>query len=99
MFGAEDHLAWYTKCPKHPKKPIEGIPITNIKTLNVKTREIEELSKKTNRIHAPISAHDDILNTYCRKLNNPKNKNRNKLIAKLKKKIQQLFFLEIVSTS
>lgn len=84
--GAEDHLAWSTKCPKHPKKPIEGIPNTNIKPLNKKTREIEELSKKTNRIHAPISVHDDIINTYCRKLNNPKNKDRNELIAKLKRR-------------
>lgn len=30
----------------NPKKPIEGIPNTNIKPLNKKTREIEELSKK-----------------------------------------------------
>ncbi|XP_044758598.1 uncharacterized protein LOC123316536 [Coccinella septempunctata] len=44
--GAEDHLAWSLKCPKHPKKPIEGIPNTNIKLLNRKTRDIEDLTKK-----------------------------------------------------
>lgn len=84
--GAEDHLAWSLKCPKHPKKPIEGIPNTSIKLLNRKTRDIEELSKKTKRIHAPISMHDDIINTYLRKINKPKNVNRNELLLKLKKR-------------
>lgn len=84
--GAEDHLAWSLKCPKHPKKPIEGIPNTIIKIMNRKTRDIEDLSKKTKRIHAPISMHDDIINTYLRKINKPKNINRNELLLKLKKR-------------
>lgn len=84
--GSEEHLAWSTKCPKHPKKPIEGIPNVTIRTLNKKTREIEDLHKKSNRIHAPLTIHDDIINTYTRKLNKPKNTNRDELLDKLKRR-------------
>lgn len=84
--GSEEHLAWSAKCPKHPKKPIEGIPNVTIKPLNKKTRDIEEICKKNNRIHAPLTVHDDIINTYIRKLNKPKHTNRDELLSKLKKR-------------
>lgn len=83
---AEDHLAWSIKCPNHPRKPIEGIPNVNVKNINKKTREIENLTKKMTRIHSHITIHDDIVNTYCRKLNKPKNTNRNELLHKIKKR-------------
>lgn len=84
--GKEDHMAWSIKCPNHPKKPIEGIPNMKIKTLNKKTRDIDDLLKKTNRIHVPITIHDHIINTYSRKMNKPKNTDRNELVIKLKKR-------------
>lgn len=92
--GAEDHLAWSTKCPRHPKKPIEGIPNVTIKPLNRKSREIEEIHKKSSRIHAPITTHDDIINTYIRKLNKPKNINREELLYKLKKRFMSQYKID-----
>ena len=58
----------------------------DVKNINKKTREIEDLTKKMTRIHTHITIHDDIVNTYCRKLNKPKNTNRNELLHKIKKR-------------
>jgi len=41
--------------------------------------------KTTNsKIHAPVTVHDLIINTYINKLNKPKNINREELLNKLK---------------
>lgn len=84
--GDENHQAWSLKCPRHPKKPIEGIPNVNIKPLNKKSKDIEESSKKQKRIHSSVTIHDIIINTYIRKLNKPKNINREELLQKLKRR-------------
>lgn len=84
--GAEDHQAWAFKCPKRPTKPIEGIPNVTIKSLNKKSQEIKDDKKKNTKIHSKITIHDHIINTYLRKLNKPKNTNREELIQKLKKR-------------
>lgn len=83
----EGHVAWSVKCPKRPKLPIAGIPNIKIKTLNKKSQHIDENIKMThNRLHAPITLHDIIINTYVAKINNPKNTNREELLKKLKQK-------------
>lgn len=84
--GAADHVAWSIKCPRHPKKPIEGIPNTQIKPLNKKTREMDKNFTRNKRIHEPITIHDFILNTYSRKINKPSTTNRDQLIQALKKR-------------
>lgn len=84
--GAEDHQAWAFKCPKRPTKPIEGIPNATIKSLNKKSQEIKDDTKKNNKIHSKITIHDHIINTFMRKLNKPKNTNREELVQKLKKR-------------
>lgn len=95
--GSEDHQAWSTKCPKHPKKPLEGIPNATIKSLNKKSRFIEELNKKQNRIHSQVTIHDDIINTYIRKLNKPKNTNREELLDKLKRRFIGQYNIDTVA--
>ena len=42
--------------------------------------------KKKSRIHAPITIHDTVINTYINELNDPKNINREELLVKLRKK-------------
>lgn len=79
-----DHVAWSLKCPKRPTKLIEGIPNTQIKPLNKRNREIDSTLTNNNRIHEPVTAHDFIINTYVRKINNPTSTNTEKLIQKLK---------------
>lgn len=79
-----DHVAWSIKCPNRPKKPLEGIPNTQIKSLNKKSRNVEDKLTKNSRIHAPTTIHDTIVNTYTRKINKPTNTNRIELIQKLK---------------
>lgn len=84
--GSTDHQAWSFKCPKRPTQPIEGIPNLPVKTLNKRSNQIDPKICKNSRIHAPVTIHDTIVNTYISKLNNPKNSNRENLIEKLKKK-------------
>lgn len=83
---ATDHQAWAFKCPKRPTQPLEGIPNIPISSLNKKSNKISCEEKKKSIIHAPITIHDHIINTYIRKLNKPKNTNREELIVKLKKR-------------
>lgn len=92
--NAVDHVAWSIKCPHHPRKPIEGIPNAQIKPLNKKSREINNIITNNNRIHASITMHDYIINTYSRKINNPTTINREELILALKKRFIKEFNIE-----
>lgn len=82
--GEKDHVAWSIKCPKRPTKPIDGIPNVKIKSINKKSHQIKPSITKNNRVHTPITIHDNIIDTYIQKLNNPKNTDRQQLINKLK---------------
>lgn len=92
--GSEQHQAWSFQCPKRPTKTIEGIPNLPTKTINKKSRQISDKTKKKSRIHTPITIHDMIVNTYIEKLNKPKNNNREELLTKLKKKFIQEYNVE-----
>lgn len=92
--GDDSHQAWSLKCPRHPKKPIDGIPNAIIKPLNRKSRNIEDPKKKLTRIHSSITIHDVIINTYIRKINKPKNIDREELIQKLKKRFMNEYNID-----
>lgn len=96
--GSTEHQAWSFKCPNRPKKPIEGIPNLPVKTLNKKTRQITNQQYKNTRIHAPVTIHDLIVNTYVNKLNKPENVNRQELLDKLRKKFISEFQVETAVT-
>lgn len=83
--GSEEHQAWSFKCPNRPKAPIDGIPNVQIKSLNKKSHEISEKNKK-HRIHSPVTIHDMVINTYINEINDPNNKSREELLAKLRKR-------------
>lgn len=84
--GSEDHQAWSFKCPNRPTAPIQGLPNIPIRTLNKKSHEIDNVNKKTSRIHSSITVHDIIINKYINKLNKPHNTNRQEVIEKLRKR-------------
>lgn len=94
--GAEDHAAWSLKCPRRPTKPIEGIPNTQIKALNKKTKQIETKITQDSRIHAPVTVHDLIINTYINKLNKEKYTDREELIKKLRKRYIFLYNIDTI---
>lgn len=94
--NSTEHAAWSFKCPKRPTAPIAGIPNTTIKSINKKSAEIDKKITEKSHIHAPITIHDHIINTYINKVNKRKNTCREELIAKLK----QRFIIEFkVDTS
>lgn len=92
--GAEDHKAWSFKCPNRPTEPIEGIPNTTIRPLNMKSQDIKSEIKKNTKIHSAVTIHDLIINTYVTKMNKPKNTNRDELLKKLKKRFIQLYNID-----
>lgn len=83
--SSEDHQAWSYKCPNRPKTSIQGVPNIKIKSLNKKSHEIQS-NKKKSRIHAPITIHDTIINTYLNEINNDTNTHREELIQKLRQR-------------
>lgn len=92
--GSLDHKAWSFKCPNRPTGPIEGIPNTTVKPLNLKSQDIKPEIKNNTKIHSAITIHDLIINTYITKLNKPKNTNREDLLKKLKKRFIQLYNID-----
>ena len=88
---AMEHAAWSFKCPLRPKKTIDGIPNIPIKSINKKTAQIDQSTTKNSAIHAAISIHDHIINTYINQINKLKNSNREELLAKLKKRFIKEF--------
>lgn len=96
--GAGDHSAWSLKCPKRPTKPIEGIPNTQIKSLNKRTHEIDSKITRNSKIHSPITIHDSIINSYITKLNKEKHTNREELINNLRKRFVSQYNIDTVAT-
>lgn len=96
--GSEDHAAWSIKCPKRPTQPIQGIPNTQIKSLNKQSQEIDKKITKNSKIHSPVTVHDLIINTYITKLNKEKNRDREELLRKLRKRFTTLYNIDTVAT-
>lgn len=88
--NSTEHQAWSMKCPKRPTTPIEGIPNTQIKSINKKSQDIDINKTKNNKIHKPLTYHDYIIETYVTELNNPNNTDRQELLLKLKKRFTLL---------
>lgn len=65
-----------------------------VKTLNKKTHEINDETRKKSRIHSPVTIHDVIVNTFVNKLNKPKHVNRAELLEKLRRKFIQEYQIE-----
>lgn len=92
--GANDHSAWSTKCPKHPKEPVPGLPLSKIRPVNKKSFEMPSNVTSQSRIHAPITTHDLIVNTYIKELNNPIHFNRDEILSKLKRRFIESFKID-----
>lgn len=96
--GSEEHAAWSLKCPKRPTQPIQGIPNTQIKPLNKKSQEIDKKITKNSKIHSPITIHDMIINTYISKINKEKNRDREELLKKLRKRFVTQYNIDTVAS-
>ena len=68
-----------------------------IKLHNKKSAEIPTIITKNTKIHAPLTIHDHIINTYINKINKPTQTNREDLIKKLKKRFVDEFQIDTVA--
>lgn len=92
--GSTHHAAWSLKCPRRPTQPVAGVPNAPINSINKKSAELAKSIIKNNHIHAHITTHDYIINTYISKLNIPQVTNRQELIAELKQRFIEAFRID-----